>query len=74
MKDLGSGEGMTSAGRQRLMQELRFLAKNPHPAMDIFPSESSLGLLESCFDWGIRCLYPHGTYMLDVQVTTIQLE
>ena len=43
MKDLGSGEGMTSAGCQRLMQELRFLAKNPQPVMDIFPSESNLG-------------------------------
>lgn len=68
-KDHVSGEGMTSAARQSLVKHLRFLAKNPHPAMDSFRSESNLAF------WKViltapqedSCLYANGTYMLYVQ-------
>jgi len=33
---------ISSLARQRLMQELRHLSQNPHPAMDVFPVESNL--------------------------------
>jgi ubiquitin-protein ligase len=70
-----AGQGMTSAARQSLVKHLRFLAKNPHPAMDIFPSESNLAF------WKViltapqeeSCLYAKGTYMLYVQVTTMRI-
>ena len=70
--DLVSGESMNSAARQRLLKELRYLAKNPHPAMDIFPRESNLAF------WKVimkapkegSCLYANGTYMLYLQVQT----
>lgn len=38
----GEKGAITSLARQRLMQELRHLSKNPHPAMDVFPVESNL--------------------------------
>ena len=69
-KDHVPGEGgMTAAARQRLLKELRFLAKNPHPAMDIFPCESNLAF------WKViltapredSCLYSNGTFMLYLQ-------
>ena len=68
--DLVSGESINSAARQCLLKELRYLAKNPHPAMDIFPSESYLAF------WKVitkapkedSCLYANGTYLLYLEV------
>ena len=68
--DLVSGESMNSAARQRLLKELCYLARNPHPAMDVFPSENNLAF------WKVimkapkedSCLYANGTYMLYLQV------
>ena len=52
-----------------MLKELRFLAKNPPPAMDIFPCESNLAF------WKViltapredSCLYSNGTFMLYLQ-------
>jgi hypothetical protein len=45
---------LTRQSRKRLMQELKYLAEDPHPAMDVFPSESNLAF------WKVIMTAPSG--------------
>jgi hypothetical protein len=65
--DLISGDSMNSAALQRLLKEIRYLAKNPHPAMDIFPKREQRKVIIIAFKED-SCLYANGTYMLYIQV------